>query len=277
MHALNLVLAAALLAGARPDGVFSRDTLFEVKAIQDADSPLWAKAPRYTVALSPQNIVAPMNLKPATTQLIVQSLHDDRGRIAFRLEWADPSPDMLPRLNQFPDAVALQFPLDPRNPPAPMMGHRPGGRVNIVQWRADWQRDVDKGNISVKDLYPNAVVDAPVDKVYKGQDMEAFSAGRNIGNIVSQPDKPRAVQDLMAEGYGSLTPKPIQHAEGRGTWRRGKWRVVIVRSMEADFDKDAAGLPAKSLSQIGFAVWNGGSGERGSRKAWAPWVPLTIE
>jgi len=264
-------------AGAHPDGVYSPNATFEIKAILDADSPLWKSAPKYTVALLGQNMTEPMLLAPATTKLVVQSLHDDRGRIAFRLEWADPAPDMLPRPSQFPDAAALQFPLDPKSPPAPMMGHRPGGRVNIVQWRADWQRDVDKGDLNVKDLYPNAVVDAPVDKVYKGQDVVAFSAGQTIGNIVSQSGKPRAVQDLMAEGFGSLTPKPVQHAEGHGSWKAGKWRVVIVRPMEADFDKDAAELPAKSQSQIAFAIWNGGAGERGSRKAWAPWVLLTIE
>jgi DMSO reductase family type II enzyme heme b subunit len=149
--------------------------------------------------------------------------------------------------------------------------------VQIIQWRADWQKNVDKGETTVRDLYPNAVIDAPVDKVYHYDDIQAFSAGRAIGNIVSQARHFYSVQDLMAEGFGTLTPKPTQNALGKGVWDKGVWKVVIARPMEPVTDPDAALLSSNSTTNVGFAVWNGSAGERGARKGWAGWIPLTIQ
>ena len=259
--------AEAGISSLRSDG--------EVAQILNADARQWKKARPFTVALAPQNMTEPRNDRPSIKSLKVRSIHSDRGWIAFLLEWDDRTRDDFPRPGHFADAVALEFPLDAKSPPAPMMGHQAGGRVEIVQWRADWQRDVLKGETKITDLYPNAVIDAPADKIYKGDDQVAFSAGRSLGNIVSQASKPRAVQALMAEGFGTLTTKATQNADGRGTGSKGRWRVVIVKARAAFADRDAAVVPSKSQGFVGFAAWDGSAGERGSRKSWAAWIPLT--
>ncbi|MBI6546238.1 MAG: hypothetical protein HY692_05555 [Cyanobacteria bacterium NC_groundwater_1444_Ag_S-0.65um_54_12] len=278
------VLAAAASAAAGSSVktaapvILSKRVTAAVSDVMNPDAPAWKKAPPHTVKLQSQNLAWPMNFHPSVKQLAVRCVHNDLGWIAFRLEWQDMTRDGTPRTGKFSDVAAIMFPLDPKNPPAPLMGHRPGGRVHIIQWRSDWQIDVDRGGeTTIRDLYPNAVIDAPVDQVYRYADSQSYSAGRAIGNIVSQSRHFQSVQDLMAEGFGSLTPKPLQNALGKGTWRGGKWQIVIARPMESPTDPDAAPLIEDSTSFIGFALWNGSARERGASKGWAPWVKLVIE
>jgi DMSO reductase family type II enzyme heme b subunit len=83
------------------------------------------------------------------------------------------------------------------------------------------------------------------------------------------------VLDQMAEGWGTMTVKPDQHALGRGVWKDGAWRVVITRPMVSD-DLNAPRLTPGVRTVAAFAVWEGGSREVGARKAWAPWVALLV-
>lgn len=268
----------AAAAAAAPAGIVSRPGKNGLKSIISPTSPIWNTASKYEVQTTAQMIALPNQPKPSVDKITVRSLHSlESGWIAFLLEWKDTTRDDTPRTGVYSDVVAIEFPLDGKTPPAPMMGHRPGGRVQIIQWRADWQKDVDLGETTIYDLYPNAVVDAPVDKVYRYDDVQAFSAGRAIGNIVSQARHYYSVQDLMAEGFGSLTPKPTQNALGKGIWQKGMWKVVIARPMEAVSDPDSAVLTRNSSTYVGLAVWNGAAGERGARKGWAGWIPLTIQ
>ncbi|MBM3270505.1 MAG: hypothetical protein FJZ01_22955 [Candidatus Sericytochromatia bacterium] len=273
-----LLAAGAAAAPAAPAGLVSQPVKATIQTIMSPSAAAWAGAPKFEVRTMPQLIAQPNQPKPSVDKLMVRSLYSvESGWIAFHLEWRDATKDETPRPGQWADVVAIEFPLDAKSPPAPMMGHRPGGRVQIIQWRADWQKDVDKGETTVKDLYPNAVVDTPVEKVYQYADSQAFSAGRAIGNIVSQAKHFYSVQDLMAEGFGTLTPKPVQNALGKGVWEKGTWKVVIARPMETLTDPAAAPLHRGAPAEVGFAVWNGSAGERGARKGWAGWVPLAIK
>jgi DMSO reductase family type II enzyme heme b subunit len=83
------------------------------------------------------------------------------------------------------------------------------------------------------------------------------------------------VQDLMAEGFGSLTPRATQSAEGQGRHDGRRWHVVITRPLAAEGDS-AASLEAGVATSIAFAVWNGSQGEVGARKGWASWIPLEV-
>jgi hypothetical protein len=154
-----------------------------------------------------------------------------------------------------------------------MMGH-PGGRVNIMQWRAAFQRDIDHGAPTIKDLYPNAWTDIYPDEVLGAADARPYSGALGLENPISR-GRATPVLDQMAEGWGSMTVKPDQHALGSGVWREGAWRVVITRPMVSD-DLNAPRLTPGDRTVAAFAVWEGGHREVGSRKAWSPWVPLVI-
>ena len=143
--------------------------------------------------------------------------------------------------------------------------------MNILQWRADWQYEVANGDVKVRKLFPNMVNDAETQAVYKGQDQEIYSPAKVVGNMMAQ-GKGSPVMDLMAEGYGSLTPKPVQAASGRGAWSKGVWKVVICRPFANQADPNLAPLSPGKASTIAFAR-NGGKGERGPAVGLGPVGP----
>ena len=241
--------------------------------ITDLAAPAWKQARPVKVAMLPQTVTSPQKPDSAIKELSVRAAHNG-GWIAFLIEWRDPT--LLNRivLDNFGDQVAVQLPLDPRGAvPSPMMGNA-GGRVNIMQWRAAFQRDLDVGPPTVQDLYPNAWADFYPDEVLGAADARPYTGALGLENPISR-GVATPVLDQMAEGWGAMTVKPDQHALGRGVWREGVWRVVITRPMVSD-DVNAPRLVPGDRTVAGFAVWEGGNREVGSRKAWAPWLPLAI-
>jgi hypothetical protein len=155
-----------------------------------------------------------------------------------------------------------------------MMGN-PGGRVNIMQWRAAFQKDIEDGHPpTIRDLYPYSWNDYYPDEVLGATDARPYAGALGIENPISRGTAP-PVLDQMAEGWGSMTVKPDQHALGKGVWKDGAWSVVITRPMVSD-DVNAPRLLPGDRAVVSFAVWEGGHREVGSRKAWAPWTPLVI-
>ncbi|MBF0094713.1 MAG: hypothetical protein HQL34_09225 [Alphaproteobacteria bacterium] len=126
----------------------------------------------------------------------------------------------------------------------------------------------------MRDFYPNAHNDLYPDKVLLPTDARSY-----MGAMAVESPMPHAsrspVLDHMAAGFGSLTVKPDQLANGKGVWSKGQWRVVISRPLAAASTLDP-GLASGMETLAAFAVWDGGSKEVGSRKGWADWVPLKL-
>jgi DMSO reductase family type II enzyme heme b subunit len=274
-HRLAL-LVFAWLAGAGVAAAQAPLTAVRVPGsgpIADPLAALWQRARPVTVAMLPQTVTPPHRPEPAVKQIAVRAVHNG-GWIAFLLEWADPTRSDRIVLDDFGDQVALQLPVDTKGAaPSPMMGHA-GARVNIMQWRAAFQRDLDTGPPTVNDLYPHAWADVYPDQVLSAADARPYQGALGIENPISR-GVASPVLDQMAEGWGSMTVKPDQHAVGKGIWRDGRWRVVIGRPMVSD-DPNAPKLVPGDRTVVGLAVWEGGSREVGARKAWAPWQPLVI-
>ncbi|GBD25181.1 Chlorate reductase subunit gamma [bacterium HR30] len=241
--------------------------------IVDPSAPLWRDARPVDVTLLPQTIVVPQKPDAAVRQLQVRAAHNAQW-LAFRLEWADPTESNHIVLDNFGDQVAVELPVDPHGPaPSPMMGN-PGGRVNIMQWRAAFQRDIDRGPPTVQSLYPNAWADVYPDQVLSVSDARAYTGALGVENPISRAAA-SPVLDQMAEGWGTMTVKPEQYAVGRGVWKDGRWAVVIARPLVSD-DLNGPRLARGDRTVVAFAVWEGGNGEVGSRKSWSTWVPLVI-
>jgi hypothetical protein len=268
---LAMLLGAAVLAEAQTPIMAVR--VRGSGPITDPLAAVWKDARPVKVAMLPQTVALPHKPDPAVTELAVRAVHNG-GWIAFLLEWKDPTLSNTVILDNFGDQVALQLPIDTKaTPPSPMMGH-PGGRVNIMQWRAAFQRDIDHGAPTIKDLYPNAWTDIYPDEVLGAADARPYSGALGLENPISR-GRATPVLDQMAEGWGSMTVKPDQHALGKGVWKDGTWRVVITRPMVSD-DANAPQLVPGDRTFAAFAVWEGGNREVGSRKAWSPWVPLVL-
>jgi DMSO reductase family type II enzyme heme b subunit len=268
---LSVVLTGA--AGAGAQGPLVAERVQGAGPITDPRATLWKRARPVRVAMLGQAVVLPRHAEPAVKELAVRAVHNGAW-IAFRVEWPDSTVSDRIVLDNFGDQVAVQLPVDAKAaPPSPMMGN-PGGRVNIMQWRAAFQRDLERGAPTVRDLYPNAWADVYPDEVLSATDARPYSGALGVENPISR-GRASPVLDQMAEGWGTMTVKPDQHALGAGAWFDGRWHVVITRPMASD-DVNAPLLTPGLRTVVAFAVWEGGHREVGARKAWAPWVPLVL-
>ena len=240
----------------------------------DPHAMYWRKAPAVTVTLLPQTIAAPTQPQPAVQSLQVKAAHNGQW-FGLLLEWTDPTQSDRIVVDQFGDQIAIEMPMryDPNALPSPMMGN-PGGRVSVMQWRAAFQHDLEAGDPTTQALYPNALIDTYPDQVLRATDARPYMGAVGLDNPISHARR-SAVLDQMAEGWGSMTVKPVQDADGRGIWENDKWLVVISHPLWAGGDNEPD-LRAGGVSAVAFAVWEGGNREVGSRKAWAPWVTLHL-
>jgi len=254
----------------------------EVVAVKRAAVPTepgdaaWNGLPAFPAALILQDMVEPRLLEASTRQVDVKAITDGK-RVAFRLEWADPGDEDRSDVASFTDACAVQLPaLVKADVPAPQMGET-GRPVEIVYWRAGWQAMVDGREDSIKAFHPNAAVDhypfeAP--SLEKGSPEQVamakrYAPARALDNPMAGPRK-QPVQDLVAEGPGTLRPAAETRSTGRGERRPNGWAVTLVRPVPD-------GLGAGMRSQVAFAVWQGSHAEAGARKMRSAWVPILVE
>jgi hypothetical protein len=284
MQRIGLYIALAcslflLLAGCRKATLISAT---EVVAIPSSKVPLepfdskWEDAPEHPAKLILQDLVEPRQMNATTPEVRVKAIADGTN-IAFRLEWNDPAKDDLPGAGRFIDGCAVQLPSKlEQNIPAPQMGEA-GKTVQITFWKADWQATVDGRGDRIEEIYPNASVDhypfeaRSLEKGSAAQsDMAArYAPARALGNLRVGP-RESPVEDLIAEGPGSLASAPAAGSKGRGVWTNNSWAVVICRRLPE-------GLTPDGRSQIAFAVWEGSHKEVGARKMRTGWIPLLLK
>ncbi len=214
-------------------------------SLEPAD-PAWSKTKPIRVPLVPQRFVAPLG-GGASPWVEVASLRT-ADALLVRLSWPDKTKSArLAPSGVFGDACAVEFPAREGTLPSPFMGEK-GAPVNIWSWRAVAQES---------ERYDPAYADF-------------FRAG-SIEKTVKFADRPG--QSLFAEGFGTITPGRIQDVEGKGVWKEGRWSVVLKRAMGS---KEGPTFTAGALVPIAFAVWDGGSEERGSQKSLAFWQTLSL-
>ncbi|MEE9285073.1 MAG: ethylbenzene dehydrogenase-related protein, partial [Dehalococcoidia bacterium] len=227
----------------------------------------WRRANPVEAPLSAQNITPPKGGGDRT--VTARALHDGE-RLYILMEWEDDSDDLLvSRQAEFSDAAAVQFPVTPgETVPAFCMGD-PNAPVNIWQWKAAWQADIEQGFVDVKDAYPSMHVD-----LYPFEEEEEFYPARAVGNVFAEADRTTPVDNLLAGSFGTLTQAPDQLVQGSGEWRNGTWRVVFARDLEAD--EDYSRFAEEESTNIAFAVWDGASGERDGIKSVSQFLTLEV-
>lgn len=242
----------------------------------DPNARVWDNAPEHLAKLILQDLVEPRLMKPSTPDVRVRAVTDGSD-IAFRLQWLDPSRNDLPDSGRFVDACAVQLPRKiEREAPDPQMGQA-GRTVEITFWRADWQAWVDGRPDSIQSIHPNAAVDHypfQAQSLEEGSDTQKQMARRYmpseaLGNRRSgRRESP--VEDMVAEGPGTLTRAEKTTSKGKGLRTKDGWMVVLSRRVPE-------GLVPRARTQIAFAVWEGSHGEVGSRKMRTGWIPLLMQ
>lgn len=217
------------------------------------EDALWQEAKPLDVPLSGQVVVAPRWQNHSVDLISVRSLYNDKA-IAFLLEWDDRFKDtvhkeesasakdtyMKPdpsRKRALRDSVEIQFPLK-----LTMGPDRPyfflGQPGNpVVLWR--WNADWNE------------------------------DGRRNT-----------AVEELDATGPKSpLIPQPAEGQEviGKGLWKDGRWRVVMMRSLAPKGQQKDITFEVGKTVPIAFHVWDGSNGERELLCAVSSWAYLLME
>lgn len=240
----------------------------------------WKNAPPESVTLMGQPMVAPRPKKTETSMVKVQAIHDGDW-IAFRLSWKDPEYSEAGKVGLFSDAVALQFPVKSNTTPPPVFMGGKDNPVHLFHWRAQYQYDKEKGMKSMKDIYPNMNVDMyPMEfkdagsvKDLNEAKQEVYSHGKAAGN--PQSYRKRGIDEILAEGFSTSAVIEETESEAHGSWKNGEWTVVISRALTRE---GGSVLKAGEGSFVGFAVWQGGKDEVGSRKSVTmSWTPIQIE
>jgi hypothetical protein len=266
-------------------------------------APLWQNAPPARVEVNGQNITIPILFNPTVKSLDVRSMNNGTW-IGFWMEWADPTKsDAALSTNQFRDSIAILFPTTNARTFIAMGG--PGTPVSILHWKADWQTDIDIGHYQDRqDAYPNMAYDLYLGKNEdKGEvlnydpethDFKEQGAGDprihvSELNIDYQPgmkagaftgnywlDKASPIEELVAEGFGTLTTQKMQNSFGKGVYENGMWTVVMLRPMLTGDMTDKQFEPGEK-GDVAFAVWDGGNREVNGRKSVALWHNLVVE
>jgi hypothetical protein len=225
----------------------------------DGTTAIWQAVPVMWLAMTPQQVTPPMG-GGDVTRVAVRALNWE-NQLFVMLEWADPTVDLgSARPEDYTDAVAVQFPAVAGSAvPAICMGQADQA-VNIWQWRADSQEGIPAQPASgYVDLYPSTD--------------DLYYPAKAVGNPMAAPAGP--VQNLVAGGFGTVTPAESQVVMGNGVYRNAGWTVVMSRS----FATPDALQPAFSVSTLidtAFAVWDGGSNNRNGMKSVSVFVQMQI-
>jgi hypothetical protein len=271
----TVLLLAACGGPAAPPPATEVTAVNRATLIEDPMAVAWTDVPQFRAALQLQDMVEPRLLQASTPEVRVRAVTDGR-QVAFRLEWPDATRNDLPGTGRFSDACAVQMPAKHEpDVPAPQMGE-PGRPVEISYWRAFWQATVDGRSDTIRALYPGAAIDHyPFDAptLAKGSPeqramAERYAPARALGNAMAGP-RSSPVQDLIAEGPGTLRPAPESRSTGGGVRTADGWAVVIVRPLPT-------GVMPDGRSEIAFAVWDGADAEAGARKMRTGWIPLAL-
>jgi hypothetical protein len=237
---------------------------------------MFRRAVPRSIPLVAQTMIRPFG-GGTVKEIRLRALHD-RRMVYFELSWIDATQNRTPlRQTEFTDAVALQFPLNLGPPLAsPLMGDRTRP-VNIWQWKASWQDEVTRDR-DLRVAYPNMSVDYYYDVhlAKTARDREGFNAGASAANLVSQTRRSSAVEDLVAWGFGTITTQPRQDVIGFGTWKGGRWTVVMARLLVTPDEADVQ-FAVGGRTMVNFAVWDGHHGQRnGQKNVTLVWWPLTF-
>jgi len=247
-----------------PSDAMIRAQKARAKLPSEPSDPFWETIDPVRVPLNP--LWPEPDLIPAVA---VSAVHDGK-RVAILCTWRDPIANGGPvRVQDFQDAIALQFSLNGKTPFLGM-GDK-ANPVNIWQWKAGWQQETEGQRPDVNTAYPAMHTD-----IYF-QTNALYRTAEAAGNLLAQPVRVSPVEDANAHGFGTFTAQPAsgQNVKGRGIWRDEHWSVVFIRELKSKDTDDVQFVPGKT-APVAFAIWDGQNRDRNGRKVVSNWYKLIL-
>jgi mono/diheme cytochrome c family protein len=219
-------------------------------------------------------------------ELTVRALHDG-NEIALLLMWIDASHDATAmRPQDFRDAAAIEI-ATAADPPFFAMGSR-ADFVNVWMWKSERQADLEPAFQELEKLYPNLGIDSypnllksPLEQPTRhGLTLASdrtFITAWGAGNIVADPTRGSAAEELTAQGFGTLRARPPmdQTVRATGLHSESAYRVMFRRSLQGQGEHPVTLQPGTTAA-VAFAVWNGAAGDRDGKKSVTIWQQLQI-
>lgn len=241
---LGLVLALSITVGPLVSGQAPDVTARFVQGnlVQAAKDAMAQVNTEYKTGLTAQQIVYPLS-DPGAAELYYNVMHNGT-HVAFYIRWSDPTMDMPmgDELDTFPDAVAIQFPVNQGELPYICMGDT-RNPVNIVMWKSD-----------------------------KGAETLVSASGYGRGQVQRE-----ALQ--MFEGKTRpihKAPPQDQIWYSDAYYENGEWMVVLIRPLGSTSPLTPSLAPGSSTSVV-FALWDGASNERAGLKKTSGWLTVELE
>jgi hypothetical protein len=220
-------------------------------------------------------------------ELTIQALHDGQ-ELALLLQWSDAThDDRMIRPQDFRDAAAIEFALD-ADPPFFAMGEL-GGKVNIWMWKSERQADLEPAFQDLEKEYPNIGIDSypnltrspleqPMRNALTLESDPTFITAWGAGNVVFDPTRRSPVEDLTAQGFGTLRAElPMDPSVvGQGVYAMGSYRVQFRRPLAARRTNTVDFAPG-GRTEVAFAIWDGSADDRDGKKSVTIWQELWIE
>jgi len=146
-----------------------------------------------------------------------------------------------------------------------------------IAFRLEWEDPSEDAGMPDNDSFPDAVAvalpaseDAPL--VLMG------APGAPVNAWYWRADEPETARQIAAEGLGTSRTLDKRQVRARGSWKEGRWSVVLARALQTAAEPGAAQLEAGSESGFGVAIWEGSHQERGGIKAFSgDWLPLDLD
>jgi mono/diheme cytochrome c family protein len=219
-------------------------------------------------------------------EVTVRAVHDGSS-LALQLKWEDATPDTTAmRPQDFRDAAAVQFALT-SDPPFFAMGQARNA-VNIWMWKSERQADLEPVFQDIDKIYPNIGIDSypnllkspleqPTRNALTLQSDPAFVTAWGAGNIVADPTRKSAAENLKAEGFGTLRahPREAQTVIALGRYMTGSYVVQFTRALSGA--RGDVRLSPGVRVPVAFAIWNGSAGDRDGKKSVTIWQELMLE
>ncbi len=245
------------------------------------DSGIWRNAPAVNLHLMPL-----WWRTDRPEEITVKALHDGQS-LALLLKWEDTTHDEAAiRPQDFRDAAAAQFALTP-NPPFFAMGQT-GNPVNIWMWKSERQADLQPVFQDLEKVYPNIGIDSypnllkspleqPMRNALTLESDPRFVTAWGAGNIVADPTRRSAAENLTAQGFGTLRAhqREAQTVAATGEYTTGSYLVQFTRALQSG--RNAVRLAPGDRIPVAFAVWNGSAGDRDGKKSVTIWQELLLE
>ncbi len=224
--------------------------------------------PREFIRSIPEKTDFVLNLSKEAPAVTVKAVHNG-SKVAFQFTWPDSTEDKENSLNTYRDALAVLFPINISSGynPSPLMGAK-GEPVNVWQWRAEWQAELDgRRDLEARQPLTEGVWISPTDRILKNQHPGKSSGLINTSERI----------EYIAEGYSTLTKQVQQDVDAKGRYGDGKYTVVFLRDLNRT-DLSDAEFRAGTRTYINVAVWNGHEGNvDGMKSLTFSWTPIVFD